>query len=94
MLLPKIRCGDVQLTIIEMAEEVEVRYVNGKYIREQNYVPSKQSRYKLTPIAKDQILKFVLLYPLLLTPTRLPQPNIVDYLMWFWGSHPNQNRIF
>jgi len=35
----------IGLTIIEMAEEVEVRYVNGKYIREQDYVPPKQSRY-------------------------------------------------
>ena len=36
----------IGLTIIEMAEEVEVRYVNGKYIREQDYVPPKQSRYR------------------------------------------------
>jgi hypothetical protein len=35
----------IGLTIIEMAEEVEVRYVNGKYIREQDYVPPKRSRY-------------------------------------------------
>ena len=35
----------IGLTIIEMAEEVEVRYVNGKYIREQDYVPPKWSRY-------------------------------------------------
>jgi hypothetical protein len=33
------------LTIIEVAEEVEVRYVDGKYIREQDYVPPKRSRY-------------------------------------------------
>ena len=35
----------IGLTIIEMAEEVEVRYVNGKYIREQDYIPPKRSRY-------------------------------------------------
>jgi len=35
----------IGLTIIEMSEEVEVRYVGGKYIREQDYVPSKRSRY-------------------------------------------------
>lgn len=35
----------IGLTIIEVAEEVEVRYVGGKYIREQDYIPSKRSRY-------------------------------------------------
>jgi hypothetical protein len=28
-----------------MSEEVEMRYINGKYIREQDYVPPKRSRY-------------------------------------------------
>ena len=31
----------IGLTIIEMSEEVEVRYVNGKYIREQDYVSAQ-----------------------------------------------------
>jgi hypothetical protein len=35
----------IGLTVIEMAEEVEVRYVDGKYIREQDYIPPKRSRY-------------------------------------------------
>lgn len=35
----------IGLTVIELAEEVEVRYVDGKYIREQDYVPPKRSRY-------------------------------------------------
>lgn len=35
----------IGLTIIEMSEEVEVRYVNGKYIREQDYVLPKRGRY-------------------------------------------------
>lgn len=35
----------IGLTIIEMAEEVEVRYVNGKYIREKDYIPPKRSQY-------------------------------------------------
>jgi len=35
----------IGLTIVEMSEEVEVRYVNGKYIREQEYVKSKSGRY-------------------------------------------------
>jgi hypothetical protein len=35
----------IGLTIIEIAEEVEVRYVDGKYIREQDYIPPKRSRY-------------------------------------------------
>jgi hypothetical protein len=36
----------IGLTIIEMAEEVEVRYINGKYVRVQDYVPPKRSRYE------------------------------------------------
>jgi len=35
----------IGLTVIEMAEEVEVRYIDGKYIREQDYIPPKRSRY-------------------------------------------------
>jgi len=35
----------IGLTVIEMAEEVEVRYVDGKYIRKQDYVPPKRSHY-------------------------------------------------
>jgi hypothetical protein len=35
----------IGLTIIEMSEEVEVRYVNGQYIREQDYVPPRRGRY-------------------------------------------------
>jgi hypothetical protein len=35
----------IGLTIIEMSEEVEVRYVNGEYIREKDYIPPKRSRY-------------------------------------------------
>lgn len=35
----------IGLTIVEMSEEVEVRYVNGKYIRERDYVKSKRGRY-------------------------------------------------
>lgn len=35
----------IGLTIIETSEEVEVHYVNGKYIREQDYVPPKRGRY-------------------------------------------------
>lgn len=33
------------LAVIEMTESVEMRYVNGKYIRESEYVPPKTSRY-------------------------------------------------
>jgi hypothetical protein len=33
------------LSIIEMSEEVEVRYVNGEYVRESEYVAPKRSRY-------------------------------------------------
>lgn len=35
----------IGLTVIEMAEEVEVRYVNGEYVRERDYVPPKRQRY-------------------------------------------------
>lgn len=35
----------IGLTIAEMSEEVEVRYVNGKYIPEKDYVKSKRRRY-------------------------------------------------
>jgi len=35
----------IGLTVIEMSEEVEVRYVDGKYIREQDYVPARRGRY-------------------------------------------------
>jgi hypothetical protein len=35
----------IGLTVIEMAEEVDVRYIDGKYIREKDYVPPKRSRY-------------------------------------------------
>jgi hypothetical protein len=35
----------IGLTIIEMSEEVEVPYINGKYIREKDYVPPKRRRY-------------------------------------------------
>lgn len=37
----------IGLTIIEMSEEVEVRYVNGKYIRESDYVPPKRGENRL-----------------------------------------------
>jgi len=33
------------LAVIEMTESVEMRYVNGKYIRESEYVPPKNKRY-------------------------------------------------
>lgn len=39
----------IGLTVIEMSEEVEVRYVNGKYIREKDYVPPKRGRYAADP---------------------------------------------
>lgn len=35
------------LTIIEMAEHVEVRYVNGKYVRLRDYVAPKRGRYRV-----------------------------------------------
>ena len=35
----------IGLTVIEMSEEVEVRYVNGEYVRETDYTPPKRVRY-------------------------------------------------
>jgi hypothetical protein len=35
----------IGLTIVEMSEEVKVRYVNGKYIPEKDYAKSKRRRY-------------------------------------------------
>jgi hypothetical protein len=35
----------VGLTIIEMSQEAEARYVNGEYVRETDYVPPKRGRY-------------------------------------------------
>ena len=35
----------IGLTIIEMSEEVEVRYVNGEYVRVRDYVPPKRGRH-------------------------------------------------
>lgn len=35
----------IGLTFIEMSEEVQMRYVNGTYIREADYVPPKRGRY-------------------------------------------------
>jgi hypothetical protein len=37
----------VGLTIIEMSEETEVRYIDGQYIREHDYVPVKKGKYIL-----------------------------------------------
>jgi len=37
----------IGLTIIEMSEEVEVRYVDGKYVREKNYVLPRRRSYAL-----------------------------------------------
>lgn len=37
----------IGLTIIEMSEEVEVRHVNGEYVRVEDYVPTKRSRYAM-----------------------------------------------
>ena len=37
----------IGLTIIEMSEEVEARYVNGEYVRISDYVPPKRERYAL-----------------------------------------------
>jgi hypothetical protein len=37
----------IGLTIIEMSEEVEVRYVDGKYVRLSEYVPPKRGRYAI-----------------------------------------------
>lgn len=33
------------LSIIEMSEEAEVRYINGKYVRESDYMPPKRRSY-------------------------------------------------
>jgi len=38
----------IGLTIIELSEEVEVRYVNGEYVREKDYVPPKRSNHTWT----------------------------------------------
>lgn len=35
----------IGLTIIEMSEQVEARYVNGEYVRISEYVPPKRARY-------------------------------------------------
>lgn len=35
----------IGLTIIEMSEEVEARYIKGKYIREADYVPPERGRH-------------------------------------------------
>jgi hypothetical protein len=35
----------IGLTMVEMSEEVEARYVNGKYVREAEYVPPRRRRY-------------------------------------------------
>ena len=35
------------LTVIEMSEEVEARYVNGEYVRLSDYVPKRQGRHVL-----------------------------------------------
>lgn len=37
----------IGLTVIEMSEEVEVRYVNGEYVRVRDYVPPKRGRHVL-----------------------------------------------
>jgi hypothetical protein len=43
----------IGLTIIEMSEEVEVRYVNGKYIREKDYIPPKRETHHTWTTTKD-----------------------------------------
>ena len=43
----------IGLTIIELSEEVEVRYVNGEYVREKDYVPPKRSNYHSWTTKKD-----------------------------------------
>lgn len=35
----------IGLTIIEMSEEAEARYVNGEYVRQTDYVPKQRGRY-------------------------------------------------
>lgn len=37
----------IGLTIIELSENVEARYVNGEYVRLSDYVPKRRSRYVL-----------------------------------------------
>ncbi len=37
----------IGLTVIEMSEEVEARYVNGEYVRLSDYIPPKRARYAL-----------------------------------------------
>ncbi len=37
----------IGLTIIEMSEEVEVRYVKGEYVRVEDYAPPKRGRYAI-----------------------------------------------
>jgi hypothetical protein len=44
--LTQIKGVQFGLTIIEMAEHVEVRYVNGKYVRLRDYVAPKRGRYQ------------------------------------------------
>lgn len=43
----------IGLTIIELSEEVEVRYVNGEYVREKDYVPPKRSNHHTWMTRKD-----------------------------------------
>jgi hypothetical protein len=43
----------IGLTIIELSEEVEVRYVNGEYVREKDYVPPKRSNHHTWTTKKD-----------------------------------------
>lgn len=43
----------IGLTIIELSEEVEVRYVNGEYVREKDYVPPKRSNHYNWTTKKD-----------------------------------------
>jgi hypothetical protein len=35
----------IGLTVIEMSEEAEARYVNGEYVRLTDYVPKRRGRY-------------------------------------------------
>lgn len=43
----------IGLTIIEMSEEVEVRYINGEYVREKDYVSPKRSSHHTWTTKKD-----------------------------------------
>lgn len=43
----------IGLTIIELSEEAEVRYVNGEYVREKDYVPPKRSSHHTWTTKKD-----------------------------------------